>query len=53
MTRLAFKTSVSLGFACMSSQAMSHMTKEHLCDRTPLKKQGFVSQDPTGGLSMK
>jgi hypothetical protein len=23
------------------------------CDRTPLKKQGFVSQDPTGGFSMK
>jgi hypothetical protein len=23
------------------------------CDRTPLNKQGFVSQDPTGGFSMK
>jgi uncharacterized lipoprotein YehR (DUF1307 family) len=25
----------------------------HLYDRTPLKKQGFVSQDPNGGFSMK
>jgi hypothetical protein len=26
---------------------------EDYCDRTPLKKQGFVSQDPTGGFSTK
>jgi hypothetical protein len=24
-----------------------------MCDRTPLKKQESVSQDPTGGFSMK
>jgi hypothetical protein len=24
-----------------------------VCDRTPIKKQGFVSQDSTGGFSMK
>jgi hypothetical protein len=32
----------------------AHRSKRfHECDRTPLKKQGFVSQDPTRGFSMK
>jgi hypothetical protein len=26
---------------------------EGQCDRTPLKKKGFISQDPIGGFSMK
>jgi hypothetical protein len=33
MTLSAFKTSVSYNFACTSSQAMSHVTKEHLAWR--------------------
>jgi hypothetical protein len=28
-------------------------TTGYKCDRTPLNKQGFVSQDPTGGFSTK
>jgi hypothetical protein len=27
--------------------------RDYECDRTPVKKQGFVSQDPTRGFSMK
>jgi hypothetical protein len=27
--------------------------RDYECGRTPLKKQGFVSQDPTRGFSMK
>jgi hypothetical protein len=29
------------------------MYKDQVYDKTPMKKQGFVSQDPTGGSSMK
>jgi uncharacterized lipoprotein YehR (DUF1307 family) len=36
------------------SNATKELTLQFLgCDRTPLKKQGFVSQDPTGGFSTK
>jgi hypothetical protein len=37
----------------MSLDSVSTFTVVELCDRTPLKKQEFVSQDPIEGFSTK
>jgi hypothetical protein len=40
--------------ACLTCLFTSYYTLAHgYCDRTTLKKQGFVSQDSIGGFSMK
>jgi hypothetical protein len=37
----------------MGAKELQTTLQDTHCDRTPLKKQEFVSQDPTGGFSLK